>query len=67
MTSGTATPGTDYLGASGSLTFAPGVTAQQLAIPLVADLANEPDETFLMTLSNGVDVLLPVAPTTATR
>jgi hypothetical protein len=49
---GTATPGQDYQSQSGTLTFAPGVTQQNILIPILGDTTFEPDETFTVTLSN---------------
>ena len=48
----TATAPADYLAASGSLTFAPGVTRQSITVLIRGDTLNEPDETFFVTLSN---------------
>ncbi|PEG40595.1 chitinase [Mycolicibacterium duvalii] len=49
---GTATAGTDYTSASGTLTFAPGVTSQQVHVAVTADTADEADERFTVTLSD---------------
>lgn len=49
---GTATAGADYTAATGVLTFAPGVLAQQVRIAVVGDTTVEADETFTLTLSN---------------
>ena len=49
---GTASAGQDYTATSGTLTFAPGVTAQQVAVAISGDTVAEPDETFTITLSN---------------
>ena len=49
---GTATEGTDYSGASGTLTFAPGETEKIISVQTREDETDEPDETFLVTLSN---------------
>jgi parallel beta-helix repeat protein len=54
---GTATAGSDYVAASGSLSFAPGVTTQPVQVTVNGDTVDEPDETFLVNLS---------APTSAT-
>jgi choice-of-anchor B domain-containing protein len=63
---GTATPGTDYLPAAGALSFAPGATAQPIDVTLVSDLLSEGDETFQLSLSNGANVILPLAPVVGT-
>jgi hypothetical protein len=41
----------DYQAASGTLTFAPGVTAQTITVLVGGDTKNETDETFTVTLS----------------
>ena len=48
----TATAGSDYVAASGTLTFAPGVTMQPLPVTVNGDTLGEPNERFLVTLSN---------------
>jgi choice-of-anchor B domain-containing protein len=63
---GTATPGSDYVSASGSLSFAPGSTARPLDVTVMSDLTNEPDETFQVALSNAVNVTLPASPAIGT-
>src|SRR5206468_1045465 len=49
---GTATAGTDYPAASGTLTFAPGVTSRSFLVPIRQDTLPEPDETVNLTLSS---------------
>ncbi|QDV36532.1 Calx-beta domain-containing protein [Tautonia plasticadhaerens] len=51
---GTAVAGSDFSAASGTLTFAPGVTTQTILVPILDDTAVEPDETFAVILSNPV-------------
>jgi hypothetical protein len=46
---GTATAGTDYTAAAGSLTFAPGETSKQVEVIVAADLVNEIDESLTLT------------------
>ncbi|QNH19263.1 Calx-beta domain protein [Xanthomonas sp. GW] len=48
---GTATAGSDYVARVGTLTFAPGTTAQGVAITVNGDTAVEPNETFSVDLS----------------
>jgi uncharacterized repeat protein (TIGR01451 family) len=55
---GTATAGSDYLARGGTLLFPPGTTNQTLKIPVLGDLCNEPDETFLLQLSSPANALL---------
>jgi hypothetical protein len=47
---GTATAGSDYTAVSGTLTFAPGVTVQTIAVPISGDVATELDEMFFVNL-----------------
>ncbi|WP_419193099.1 Calx-beta domain-containing protein [Kolteria novifilia] len=49
---GSATAGSDYAGASGTLTFAPGETVKTIAIDVLGDVIDESDETFLVNLSD---------------
>ncbi|MDZ4267955.1 MAG: Calx-beta domain-containing protein [Mycobacterium sp.] len=49
---GTATGGSDFTATSGVLTFAAGVTTQQIVVPVAGDTAVEQNETFTLTLSN---------------
>lgn len=48
---GTATPGVDYLAASGTVDFQPGETERLIAIEVVGDTLSEADETFFVNLS----------------
>jgi hypothetical protein len=50
---GTATAGSDYTAASGTLTFAPGETTKTLTVNVVGDRTYEPDETLTLTLTAG--------------
>lgn len=45
----------DFTAQSGTVTFAPGQLAQQIAIEIVGDLVDEPDETFFLSLSNPIN------------
>ena len=49
---GTATAGSDYSETTGTLTFTTGETRRTIRVPLLDDTAEEPDETFLVRLSN---------------
>src|SRR6185503_2059819 len=51
---GTAMQPDDYLAATGTLSFAPGQTVQQIAVSVNGDTAPEPTETFSVRLSNAV-------------
>jgi hypothetical protein len=48
---GTATAPADYTASAGDLDFPAGSTTQTASVPIVGDLAVEPDETFTVTLS----------------
>ncbi|MGC6474101.1 MAG: Calx-beta domain-containing protein, partial [Candidatus Puniceispirillaceae bacterium] len=49
---GTATAGSDYTAASGTITFAPGVITQNIPVAILADTVDEANETVTITLSN---------------
>ena len=53
---GTATPGSDYLPVSGTLTFSAASTTASIALPVVGDLLDEHDETLF------VDLTAPLGP-----
>ncbi|CAD7216374.1 autotransporter domain-containing protein [Xanthomonas arboricola] len=63
---GTATAGSDYVARSGTLTFAPGVTAQGVAITVNGDTAVEPSETFSVGLSGASNASIARATGTGT-
>ncbi len=52
-TAGTATGGTDYLGDSGTVTFAPMDTSETVWITVYGDTTYERNETLMLDLSNG--------------
>lgn len=54
---GTATAGADYTATSGVVTFSPGVVSRTVAVSVLGDAMDEPNETFVVNLS---------APTNAT-
>ena len=49
---GTATAGSDYVAAAGTVTFPAGVTRQTVSVTVNGDTAVEPDETVTLQLSN---------------
>ncbi|MEM1205647.1 MAG: Calx-beta domain-containing protein [Acidobacteriota bacterium] len=55
---GTATPGVDFLAASGSLNFALGDTEKTIEVDIVGDDLPEGDETFFVQLSNPLGAAL---------
>ncbi|MBB2758828.1 UNVERIFIED_ORG: uncharacterized protein YhjY with autotransporter beta-barrel domain [Xanthomonas campestris] len=63
---GTATAGSDYAARSGTLTFAPGITAQGVAITVNGDTAVEPNETFSVGLSGASNASIARATGTGT-
>jgi len=59
VTGGTATGGgTDYTLTSGTLTFNPGVTTQNISATIVDDASSESDETIIITISNPTNATL---------
>ena len=63
----TATQGTDYSGASGTLTFTPGgPLSQTIAVATTEDALDEDDETFTLTLSSPGNATLGTASATGT-
>lgn len=63
---GSATAGSDYVARSGTLTFAPGTTAQGVAVTINGDTAVEADETFSLALSGASNASIARATGTAT-
>ncbi len=61
-----AQPGSDFVAASGTLSFDPGETVKTIDVGILPDAAVEPDETFRLQLSNPVSVVLARAFATAT-
>ncbi len=55
---GTAIAGNDYVATSGTLTLVAGLTSKTFTVPILGDLLDEPNETFRVTLSNGINVNL---------
>ena len=49
---GTASSGSDYTAASGSITFAAGETSRTITVAIIDDSTEEDDETLTLTLSN---------------
>ena len=56
--SGTATAGSDFSQASGTLTFAPGTTSQQINISITTDSVDEFFESFTVNLTNAVGAII---------
>ncbi len=55
---GTATAGSDYQPASGTLVFAPGETTKTVTAPIVGDTLDEADETFFLNLTSPANATL---------
>ena len=66
LAGGTATPGSDYLPASGSVVFAPGETAAVVSVSVVGDTLVETDETFRVGLSSASGAVIADGQATAT-
>jgi len=63
---GTATAPGDYTAASGTVTFLPGDTFEEVSVTLVDDGIDEPNETFTVTLSNPSNAGIGTSPGTGT-
>jgi ELWxxDGT repeat protein len=55
---GSATAGSDYQAASGTLTFAPGQTSQTITVLVIGDRLGEANETFRVNLSAATSALI---------
>ena len=62
----TATEGTDYTDATGSLSFSPGETTKTITVQTTDDTTNETDETFTVTLNNASNAYIGDATATGT-
>ena len=62
---GTAVSGSDYVAASGGLTFDPGQTSKQVNVDILDDNVSETTETFNLSLSNAINATLADASGTA--
>ena len=51
----TATLGSDYTSASGSLSFSPGTTSRTISVAVLGDVFDEVNETFVVNLSDAVN------------
>jgi hypothetical protein len=63
---GSASAPADYTAASGQLTIAAGQTTGQIAVAVQGDTLDEPDETFLVNLTNAVNATISDAQATGT-
>lgn len=63
---GTATAGSDYVAASGTLTFAPGQTSKTVSVTVTGDTAPESNETFTVSLSAAANATIAPAAATGT-
>jgi hypothetical protein len=55
---GSAKAGSDFVAASGTLTFSPGQTSKSVAVQVKGDRVKEPSETFFVLLSNPTNASL---------
>ena len=55
---GTAASGVDHLLAGGSLAFAPGEQSRTITLPVLQDALDEDDETVVVTLTTGTNVVI---------
>jgi probable HAF family extracellular repeat protein len=55
---GTATAGSDYVGTTGTLTFAPGDTSKTIPVLVNGDRLPEPNETFFVNLSSPTNAII---------
>ncbi len=55
---GTATAGSDYQAASGTLTFAPGETSKTITVQVNGDRLGEASETFFVNLSSPINAII---------
>jgi subtilisin family serine protease/subtilisin-like proprotein convertase family protein len=55
---GTAGAGADYVGAAGTVTFAPGETAKAVTVLGMGDIRNEAQETFFLNLAGAVNATI---------
>ena len=63
---GTAVAGTDYLAASGVLTFNPGQTSQTVTVTVLGATLPQPTKTFTLALTNPVNSTVSIGQATAT-
>ncbi|MGA8806743.1 MAG: Calx-beta domain-containing protein [Thermoanaerobaculia bacterium] len=63
---GTATAGSDYVAASGELTFQPGETAKTFTISILGDAVFEPDETFKVVITGADNATFSTSPAICT-
>jgi hypothetical protein len=63
---GTARSKSDYTSVSGTLTFQPGQTTRTISVPIKTDRKREPNENFIVRLSNPVGATIADGVATAT-
>lgn len=63
---GSATAGSDFTSTSGTLTFAPSSTSQDIVVPIVGDETDETDESFTIVISSPDNAVLSDATATVT-
>lgn len=65
-TAGTATAGSDFLAASGTLTFSPGATSRTVSVSVNGDTTVEPNETFELVLAGALGATIGISRATGT-
>lgn len=63
---GSGVAGADYSATSGTLNFVVGTTTMSINVPIIGDTVSEPNETFIVSLANPVNVSLGSAQATGT-
>ncbi len=58
INNGTAKAGEDFTASSGTITFEPGQTSQEIVIPILEDAIAETEETFSLSIGNSVGTVL---------
>lgn len=66
ISAGTATAGDDFIPVAGTVIFPPGVTNQNVGVPVLGDVVHEPDETMMLNLASPTNVLLAGSTVTGT-
>ena len=62
----TATAGSDYTAAGGTLTFTPGITSRTFTVPIINDVTIEGNEVLSLTLSSAVSATIGLNPAALT-
>jgi hypothetical protein len=63
---GSAIAGVDYLARTGTVYFAAGQTTGTVVVPVIGNLIDEPDRTFLVVLTNSINMAIGISSATGT-